>query len=63
MALCRSSRPIARKIEKWRCYRLAARINELRDYGWDIETEKINKNGVSYAKYGKVNHETKTNRI
>lgn len=38
-------------VNKWRCWRLAARINELRDYGWDIETEMINKNGVSYAKY------------
>lgn len=32
-------------------YRLAPRIHDLRDMGFDIATEKVSHNGKTYAKY------------
>ena len=33
------------------CLRLAARINELRSDGIDVETEMVNRNGKRFARY------------
>ena len=33
------------------CERLAARIYDLRQYGWNIRTHKVNKNGKCFASY------------
>lgn len=46
-------------IDKFRCYRLSARIFDLREKGYDIDTEMvydIDENGfpMKYAKYKKV---------
>ena len=38
-------------LEKAQCFRLAARIKNLRDAGHDIETKRESKNGKSYARY------------
>lgn len=38
-------------LDKFGCFRLAARIDELRKAGLDIETIKEKKNGKSYARY------------
>lgn len=35
----------------YRCFRLAARINDLRKRGYDIQTENIEENGKRYARY------------
>jgi hypothetical protein len=35
----------------FRCYRLAARISELRGKGYNISTEIIKRGGKRYAKY------------
>lgn len=33
------------------CFRLSARIKDLRDEGYDIETEMVSRNGKKFAKY------------
>ena len=33
------------------CFRLAARINNLRESGYNIETKNVSKNGKTFAKY------------
>lgn len=33
------------------CFRLAARIKELRDGGMEIETERAERNGKTFARY------------
>lgn len=33
------------------CDRLAARICDLRKYGWHIRTHRVNKNGKTFASY------------
>lgn len=38
-------------LHQFGCFRLAARIDELRKAGLDIETIKEKKNGKSYARY------------
>ncbi len=38
-------------LELFACFRLAARINDLRELGHDIQTEFIKKNGKKYAVY------------
>ena len=38
-------------LEQFGCFRLAARIDELRKAGLDIETIKERRNGKSYARY------------
>jgi hypothetical protein len=38
-------------LKKWGCFRLSARINELRKFGMPIITETIRKNGKSFANY------------
>ena len=38
-------------IQWWKYTRLAARIEELRDSGMNIQTEMLNKDGKRYAKY------------
>lgn len=39
-------------LQKWGCFRLSARILELRQEGWPIQTEKVN--GKPYARYSLV---------
>jgi len=41
-------------LEKWGCMRLAARIAELRKDGLSIVTNKITRNGKTYAQYQAV---------
>lgn len=41
----------AEAVRELRCYRLAARIKELREDGWNIKTEMIQRNGKRYARY------------
>lgn len=38
-------------LEKYGCFRLGARIFDLKKLGWDIRTEKEKKNGKTYARY------------
>jgi hypothetical protein len=38
-------------LQSYGCFRLAARIDELRKAGLDIETVKESRNGKSYARY------------
>jgi hypothetical protein len=38
-------------LERFGCFRLAARIDDLRREGLDIETIKERQNGKSYARY------------
>ncbi len=38
-------------LNKFGIYRLASRINELRNEGMDIKTEIINEHPIKYAKY------------
>jgi hypothetical protein len=38
-------------LNQFGCFRLAARIDDLRTSGLDIETTKEKKNGKSYARY------------
>ena len=39
-------------LEKFNCFRLAARIDDLRREGLDIETELQHRNGKRFARYG-----------
>lgn len=41
-------------LEKWGCMRLAARISELRKDGLSIVTNKITRNGKTFAQYKAV---------
>jgi len=36
---------------KFQCWRLAARVSELRSEGWCIKTKLIKRNGKQYAQY------------
>ena len=38
-------------LEKYGCFRLAARIHDLRGQGHKITTETVSKDGKEYAKY------------
>lgn len=38
-------------LTKINCLRLAARINNLRNEGWEIETETVHANGKNFARY------------
>jgi hypothetical protein len=38
-------------LQKWGCMRLGARINDLRNEGWEIITQIVEKDGKRYAKY------------
>lgn len=38
-------------LNKWGCMRLGARINDLRNEGWEIVTEIIERDGKRFAKY------------
>jgi len=38
-------------LQTYGCFRLAARIDELRKAGMDIQTVKESRNGKSYARY------------
>jgi len=38
-------------LEKWGCMRLAARVSELRNKGLVITTNKITRNGKTFAQY------------
>jgi hypothetical protein len=42
-------------LDKYQCFRLAARINDLRMQGYTIHTEVTVKNGKRYATYHLVN--------
>ena len=46
----RSITPI-QALEKFGCFRLAARINDLRQAGLEIKTEMIEKAGKKFARY------------
>ena len=37
--------------DRYRVYRLASRIHDLRNEGWDIRTKLIDRNGNTYAQY------------
>lgn len=38
-------------LEQWGCFRLAARISDLRAQGMNILTETIERNGKKFARY------------
>jgi len=38
-------------LEKYGCFRLAARIQELRNAGMSITTRKVTRNGKTFAEY------------
>jgi len=38
-------------LEKFGCFRLSARIGQLRDMGYHVITENIRKDGKTFAKY------------
>lgn len=38
-------------LEKWGCFRLAARIHDLRKAGMNIVEEDVNYEGVTFARY------------
>ena len=38
-------------LDKFGCFRLAARVKDLRDAGHTIYTEQVNKNGKRFARY------------
>jgi hypothetical protein len=39
-------------LDKWGCFRLAARVAELREDGLEIDTSYQHKNGKVFASYG-----------
>jgi hypothetical protein len=47
------SRTISPKeaMDKWNCWRLAARIYDLREYGWNIKMDMVGKTGKKHAEY------------
>lgn len=38
-------------LERFRCFRLAARIASLRNRGWDIQSERVERAGKRFARY------------
>lgn len=38
-------------LEKWGCFRLGARINDLRNEGYHIITRNVKRNGKRFAEY------------
>ena len=38
-------------LELWGCFRLGARIHDLRNQGHDIVTERVTRNGKTFANY------------
>lgn len=46
-------RPITpiQALSKFGCFRLGARIWELKQIGWDIKTRIVNQNGKHFAEY------------
>lgn len=38
-------------LNKFGCFRLASRVNELRRDGWNIDKEMVTKNGKRFASY------------
>jgi hypothetical protein len=40
------------------CFRLAARINDLRNSGWVINTDNVSQNGKTFASYNLVGRGT-----
>lgn len=38
-------------LEKFGCFRLAARIRNLKDMGWRVEREMVRVKGIRFAKY------------
>jgi hypothetical protein len=38
-------------LRKFGCFRLAARVSDLRSNGHAIETRRVTKNGATYAEY------------
>lgn len=38
-------------LQQFNCFRLAARISDLRDRGWEIVSEKVEKGGKKFARY------------
>ena len=38
-------------LDRYGCFRLAARINEMRSAGFNIVTERVERNGKVYARY------------
>lgn len=43
-------------LEKFGCFRLSARIGQLRDMGYHIITDTVRKNGKSFASYSLIQH-------
>jgi len=43
-------------LEKFGCFRLSARIGQLRDMGYHIITDPIRKDGKSFASYSLIQH-------
>lgn len=44
-------------LKKYGCFRLAARINDLREAGMDIVTRKVTRNGKTFAEYQRAYNE------
>jgi hypothetical protein len=42
-------------LQKYGCFRLASRINELRTLGYDIKTTMVEQNGKRFAEYSLEN--------
>ena len=38
-------------LDKYGCFRLASRINDLRNMGYNIQSELVHKNDAKFAKY------------
>jgi hypothetical protein len=38
-------------LDRFQCFRIASRVNELREQGYNIKTEMIKRNGKRYAQY------------
>jgi hypothetical protein len=38
-------------LDKFQCFRVASRVNELRDQGYNIKTEMISRGKKRYAQY------------
>lgn len=53
LALLKSGETItqAQALRKFSCWRLSARIQNLRDAGWRIATERVKAKGSAFARY------------
>lgn len=53
LAYLRSGRPLDVRIaaKRWGCYRLAARIRDLRDAGYNISTQLLHRGSIHWAVY------------